>query len=150
MPQASTKAPEDTLQPIGEELRIPKAIDTGLRAQGVDPSTMSAAELVTGMLSLVGYQVVPGSAGGTWMATKGGQRTFISEDRYEPGGYPEIDESTMRRFLIEFQSAGADRGLLVTEKFAPFGIYDMERREPRVRFVSRERLQKMVDSLALS
>lgn len=150
VPQTSAPAPEDALRPIGQELLIPKAVDTGLRAQGIDPNRMSAAELVTGMLSLVGYHVVPGSAEGTWMATKGSSRTFISADPYEPGGYPEVDEETIRRFLIEFQSAGADRGLLVSEKYAPFEVYEKERREPRVRFVTRERLQKMVDSLALS
>jgi hypothetical protein len=150
VPQTSSPAPEDALRPIGQELLIPRAVDTGLRAQGIDPDRMTAAELVTGMLSLVGYHVVPGSAEGTWMATKGSARTYISEDRYEPGGYPEVDEETIRRFLVEFQTAGADRGLLVSEKYAPFGVYEKERREPRVRFVTRERLQKMVDSLALS
>jgi len=52
--------------------------------------------------------------------------------------------------MVEFASAGTDRGMLVTDKHGPFEIYTLERREPRVRFVTRDRLQKMVDSLALS
>lgn len=139
----------DSLGPLNEELRIPKAIDAGLRTQGIDPSTMSAAQLVTGTLTLVGYQVTPGPAAGTWYAEKGGSKTFIREVAHADGDYPELDEDAISRFMFEFQSASADRGLLVTEKYGPFSVYDRERREPRVRFLTRERLQKVVDSLAL-
>ena len=72
------------------------------------------------------------------------------EDRYRPGDHPELDESSIRRFMVEFGSAGADRGMLISDKYGPFEMYDLERREPRVRFVTRDRLQKMVDSLSLS
>ncbi len=51
--------------------------------------------------------------------------------------------------MVDFVSAGADQGLLVTDKFAPFGIYDRERRDARMRFVTRERLQKFINALAL-
>jgi hypothetical protein len=150
VPQSSAPAREDRLPTIGAELSIPKAVDTGLRAQGIDPASMSASELVTGMLALVGYHVAPGVADGTYMATKGGTKTFIREDLYTAGDHPEVDDEAIRRFVAEFQTAGADRGLFVSEKYAPFGVYERERRDPRVRFVTRERLQKMVDSLALS
>ena len=139
----------DDLGPIAKELRLPKAIETGLRAQGIDPAIMSSAELVIGTLSLVGYGVIEGPMEGTWYATKGGSRTFIRQIPHEPGDHPELGDDAVSRFLFEFQSAGADRGLLVTDKFGPFSIYEKERREPRVRFVTRERLQRVVDSLAL-
>ncbi|HEY5650736.1 MAG TPA: hypothetical protein VIW46_04745 [Acidimicrobiia bacterium] len=139
----------DDLGPIARELKLPKAIDTGLRAQGIDPATMSAAQLVTGTLSLIGYSVVEGPIDGTWYATKGDSRTFIREIPHSAGDHPELDDGEVSRFLFEFQSAGADRGLLVTDKFGPFSVYDKERREPRVRFVTRERLQRVVDSMAL-
>jgi hypothetical protein len=144
-----TRTSGDRIGPIGPEIRIPKAIDTGLRAQGIDPSTMTAAQLVTGMLSLVGYQVTPGIADHTWFAVKAGERTFIREDPLTPDGYPEVDDTTIQRFLFEFQTAGTDRGLFVSDKYAPFGIFDKEAREPRIRFLTRERLQRFVDGLAL-
>ena len=139
----------DDLGPIYSELRLPKAIETGLRTQGIDPATMSAAQLVTGTLSLIGYGVIEGPIDGTWYAEKGGSRTFIREVPHGSGDHPELEDEAISRFLFEFQSASADRGLLVTDKFGPFSVYEKERREPRVRFLTRERLQKVVDSMAL-
>ena len=140
---------KDELGPLMDEIRLPKAVDTGLRAQGIDPLTSSAGELVTGLLRLFGYQVNAAGLSG-WLAAKGGERTYIVEDRYRPGDHPEIDEHAIRRFMVEFASSGAERGLLVSEKYGPFEIYTLEKREPRVRFITRERIQKLIDSLALS
>ncbi len=128
---------------------MPRAITTGLRAQGTDPEKVSPGELVVGLLRLFGYQVTAAGLS-AWVASKAGERTYIVEDRYKPGDHPELDESVIRRFMVEFSTAGTDRGMLVTDKYGPFEIYTLERREPRVRFVTRDRLQKMVDSLALS
>lgn len=139
----------DRLGPIADELRLPKAIQTGLRAQGIDPASMNAADLVTGTLTLVGYNVSEGPVDGTWYAEKGGSKTFIREVPHNENDYPELEDTDINSFLFEFQSSGADRGLLVTDKYSPFSVYDKERREPRVRFLGRERLQKVVDSLAL-
>lgn len=144
-----SRSSSDQLGPLRTELRLPKAIETGLRAQGIDPDSMTAAQLLTGTLALVGYTVTEGPIDGTWYAEKGRSRTFIREVAHTAGDYPELEEDAITRFMFEFQSAGADRGLLVTEKYGPFSIYDKERREPRVRFLTRERLQKVVDSLAL-
>ncbi len=140
---------KDELGPLMDEVRLPRAVDTGLRAQGIDPLTVSAGELVTGLLRLFGYQVTAAGLSG-WLATKAGERTYIVEDRYKPGDHPEIEEHAIRTFMVEFASSGAERGLLVSEKYGPFEIYALERREPRVRFVTRERIQKLIDSLALS
>ncbi|GBD85272.1 hypothetical protein BMS3Abin02_01676 [bacterium BMS3Abin02] len=144
----SVKA-SDTLKPIGEELRIPKALDIGLRAQGIDPGSMTAAAMVRGILRLFGYSISPGADPAVYTATKAGTTTYVREDVYRPGDYPELDEGTVRSFMVEFLNAGADRGLLVSAKFAPFSIYNQEQREPRVRFVTRERLQKFIDSFSL-
>jgi hypothetical protein len=84
------------------------------------------------------------------MASKAGETTYLVEERHEPGEHPELEESVIRKFLIEFGSSGANRGMLVTDKYGPFEIYELERRNPRVRFVTRNRLQSMVDSLSLS
>jgi hypothetical protein len=148
-PGTADRVRSDELGPLSADLRLPKAVDTGLRAQGIDPATVSPGELVVGLLRLFGYQVTAAGLNG-WFAAKGGERTYIVEDRYRPGEHPEIDESSIRRFMVEFGSAGVDRGMLISDKYGPFEMYELEKREPRVRFVTRDRLQKMVDSLSLS
>lgn len=150
VPETVAPTRSDELEPLGEMIRLPRAVATGLRAQGVDPGSMSAAELVTGVLSLFGYQVAPGLAEGHFTASKAGSTTFIMSDPYQPGDYPEVEETAIRRFVVAFEQSGADRGMYVSEKFAPFSIYETERRNPRVRFITRERLQKLVDSMSLS
>ena len=137
------------LGPIGAELALPKAVDVGLRSLGVDPGTMTAPELVLGMLKLYGYAVTDVNDT-TKHATKGGQTTFVRLVPHQEGGYAELDESAIRQFVADFAEARLDRGLVVTDKYGPFEVYERERRDPRVRFVTRERLQKFVDSLALS
>lgn len=150
VPETVAPARSDELDPIGDMIRLPSAVGTGLRAQGIDPKTMTAGELVTGILTLFGYSVQPNMSPGQFTANKGGSSTFILTDPYTSGDYPEVEDGTIRRFVIAFEQSGANRGMLVTEKFGPFSIHDHERRDPRVRFVTRERLQKFVDSMALS
>ncbi len=140
---------EDALGPIGAELRLPRAVAVGLRAQGVDPATMTSAEMVHSLLRLFGYTVTATKNPLAFNATKAGLTTYLREDRYQAGDFPEVGDVTMREFVAEFVNSGADRGLLVSDKFSPFGVYERERREPRIRFVTRERLQKFVDALSL-
>jgi hypothetical protein len=150
VPQVAVSTPPDELAPLATEIKLPKAIDMGLRAQGIDPANMSAVELVTGMLKLFGYRVNTGPGFGMFLAEKGELRTFILGDNYRPGDHPQIDDRTIDRFMADFAMSGCNRGLLVSDKYARFECWERERREPRVRFVTRERLQQMVDSLALS
>ena len=110
---------------------------------------MTAGELVRGTLSLFGYQIAPGIDEAVSFASKAGQRTLVREDRYEPGGYPEVEEEQLRSFIIEFAGSGAGRGVFVSDRYGPFGVHQLERREPRVRFITRERLQKFVDAMAV-
>ena len=69
---------------------------------------------------------------------------------HAPGEYPELSEQVINEFMVDYVSSGADRGILVSDKYAPFSIYDKERRESRVKYISRERLQHFVDSLMVS
>ncbi len=69
---------------------------------------------------------------------------------HNEGEYPELGEQAITGFLFDFASSGASRGLLVTDKYCPFSVYERERRDPRVRFLSRERLQQFVDAAAMS
>ncbi len=150
IPEVVSRPALDELGPLADEIRLPKAVDMGLRAQGIDPTTMGAIELVNGVLRLFGYNVNPGPGFGMFIAEKGGSRTFIQGEAYRKGDYPEVEEQVIVRFMADFSLSGCERGMFVSERYGPFEVYDRERREPRVKFVTRERLQKMVDSLALS
>jgi hypothetical protein len=149
IPDTAARVPEDKLGPVGAELQIPKAIDTGLRTQGIDPLTAGPADLLTGILRMFGYSI-SSSGPGAFYADRAGERTFILEDRYAEGDYTEMDPAGIRRFLAEFEGSKAAKGILVSDKFAPFEIYEWERREPRIRFIPRERMQRVIDTLALS
>lgn len=149
VPETATPATSDELRPLGETIRLPTAVATGLRAQGIDPNDLTAGELVTGVLSLFGYTVTPIVGDGVYNATKGGSTTFVMAEETEPGDYPELGDDVIRRFVVAFEQSRADRGMLVSAKYAPFSIYDHERRDKRIRFITRERLQKFVDSMAL-
>jgi hypothetical protein len=150
IPDVVSRPSLDELGPLSEEIRLPKAVDMGLRAQGIDPATMGAIEMVNGLLRLFGYTVNPGPGFGMFIAEKAGSRTFIQGDAYRKGDHPEVEEQAINRFMADFSMSGCDRGMFVSEKYGPFEVYERERRAPRVKFVTRERLQKMVDSLALS
>lgn len=148
-PSLASDQRADTLGPIGQELRLPRAVAVGLRAQGIDPATMTSAEMVHSLLRLFGYAVTSTDNPLARRATKSGSTTYLREDPYQPGDHPEVDELTMRQFVMEFVNSGAERGLLISDKFSPFGVYEREKREPRIRFVTRERLQKFIDALSL-
>lgn len=129
-------------------LRLPAAALAGLRAQGIDPAQADAVAQVLGLMRAAGYTLMPQGAD-SYRADRAGVATFVRTVAHARGSHPELDEAAIRRFVVDFAASGAARGLLLSEKFAPFEIYDRERRDPRVRFVSRERLQAFADALAL-
>jgi hypothetical protein len=137
----------ETLSSLGPNIRLPAAVDAGIRAQGLDPDSIDACVLVLGVMRLSGYAITERSID-TMDAVRFGQRIFVRTVGHASQDHPELQESQVDRFVVDFLSSGADRGLLITEKFSPFEIYDRERREPRMRFITRERLQGFVDALA--
>jgi hypothetical protein len=138
----------EELAALGPQVMLPAAVDAGLRAQGLDPAGADATELALGVMRLTGYAVSERSSD-TYDANRAGQRVFVRTVGHGAGDHPELDESAVDRFVVDFMSSGADRGLLITEKFSPFEIYDRERREPRMRFITRERFQAFIDALAV-
>lgn len=138
----------EDLRPLHQELRLPANVEAGLRSQGIDPATAGAGDLVLGIMRLTGYQVQQ-IGDDTYQAVRAGETTFLRVVPHRSGEHPELGETEVRRFAVAFVEARADRGLLVTEKYSPFEVYDRERRDPRVRFVTRERLQHFMDALAL-
>ena len=85
-----------------------------------------------------------------WVASNPSGRTFVFVDPLGDSDYPEVSERAINRFMVAFEQSGNERGLLVSDKFGPFLVYEKERREPRVHFITRERLQQFIDSLALT
>ncbi len=148
--ETKSKVPADELPPIGKELKIPKGLQRGLRAAGVDIDRASGPEIILGLLKLFGYQIEASPEPGVFNATKDGETTLVVVEGYNPGDHPEVDEGRVRAFAGRFTMSGARRGVFVSEKYAPFMIYDIERNEPRLRFITRERLQEFIDSMAIS
>jgi hypothetical protein len=147
--QVRSETPADDLGPLGAELQIPKGLDRGMRALGVNPDSADGAELVLTLLRMFGYRVTEQAYPGSYMALKDGMSTYILAEGYAPGDPPEISDSIIRRFLADFNSSGADRGMLISARYAPFSIHEIESRQPKVRFVTRERVQGFIDAMAL-
>jgi hypothetical protein len=149
--QVETKVsvPRDDLGPLRDELKVPKGLERGLRARGVDPDVVDGPTFVLGILELFDYKVTPVGEPGVYTATKGNTQTFIRTEIHGPGSHPELDEKLIRKFVVEFGTSGADRGLLITDKYGPFLVHEIESHEPRVRFITRERSQRFIDSMAL-
>lgn len=146
---SGTRVPADELGPISDELKIPAGLDRGMRALGTDPAQLSAPDFVLTLLKMFGYTITEQAYEGSFMAVKGGVSTYIETDVYEKGNYPELEEKVIHRFLADFGSSGADRGMLVSDRYSPFMIYDVEANQPKVRFVTRERVQGFIDTMAL-
>ncbi|HET7847283.1 MAG TPA: hypothetical protein VFL72_07290 [Acidimicrobiia bacterium] len=146
--ETQVHVPADDLGPVGRELRIPMGLERGLRTRGVDPTTASGPELIIALLEMFGYEVNP-QIDGTFIAIKDNMRTFIRAEPHLPGSYPELDEQVVRKFIVEFGTSGAGRGLLISDKLGPFMIHDVEATNPRIRFVTRQRIQRFIDSMAL-
>ncbi|MEX1126373.1 MAG: hypothetical protein WD895_00835 [Acidimicrobiia bacterium] len=146
--ETQVPVPKDDLGPIHQELKIPLGLERGLRTRGVDPTTASGPELILALLEMFGYEVSP-QVDGTFVAIKDNLKTFIRAEPHVPGSYPELDEQLIQKFIAEFGTAGTARGLLITDKLGPFMIHDVEAMNPRIRFVTRERIQRFIDSMAL-
>jgi hypothetical protein len=132
-----------------DDLTLPAGLERGLRAAGVDPEGIDAPDLILGLLRMFGYGVTEHTTPNTYMVLKGGISTYILTEPHVRGSHPELDERVIKRFLSEYGSSGAERGLLLTGKYSPFMIHEIETRQPNVRFVTRERLQAFIERMAL-
>ena len=149
-PETVSSVPEEGLGAAGAELQIPSQISSGLRLQGIVPDEAAAGELVLGILRLTGFRVSPGDQTDCYVALNPGARTFVFVDQMTEADYPELEEGVINKFMANFSSSGLDRGLLISDKFGPYLVYEKEKREPRVQFITRERLQQFVDSIVLA
>jgi hypothetical protein len=147
--ETAVRVPADELGPLLGELKVPMGLDRGLRARGVDPDSISGPEFILALLELFGYKLISQGEPDVYMARKGTVDTFIRTDIYRPGQHPELDEAVIRKFVVEFGMSGAARGLLISDKYGPFMTHDIEDKDKRIRFVTRERAQAFIDSMAL-
>jgi hypothetical protein len=141
--------PADELGPIIDELKLPDGLQRGLRAVGVDPDSVDAPDLILALLRMFGYSVTEQAEPSSYMAIKDGLSTYILGVPHVKGGHPELDDSVITRFLGAFGSSGADRGLLISGKYGPFRVNEIETRQPNVRFITRERVQAFIERMAL-
>lgn len=139
----------DDLAPLAGEIRLTAGLAAGLRSLGVDPEAMTLSELGVGLLRLSNYNLTDRSDG-TYVAAGHGTSTLVSFVDHQPGDHPELAEAAVRTFLVTFATARTERGMLITDKYGPYLIYQKERANPDTLFVTRERLQDFVDAIALS
>ena len=147
--QTKVQVPGDELGPWRDELHVPEGLIRGLRARGIDPATIDGPHFVLALLEMFDYRVQQLDDPDTHMATKDGAKIFIRTEPHSSGGHPELDEAVVKRFVVEFGTSGAQWGMFISDKYAPFLIHDVESREPRIRFITRERGQQFIDSMAM-
>jgi hypothetical protein len=137
---------KDELAPLCEELHLSAAVKGRLRAQGIDPDAAGAGALVLGVMEMTGYRSAQVDDD-TFRVRRLGRTALLRVVEHRPGEHPELEEADLRRFVVDVVAAGVDVGLLVTEKYAPFEVYEREQRDRRLRFITRERLQRFIDAL---
>lgn len=148
-PVTQVDVPGDELGPWRDELEVPEGLIRGMRARGIDPAAIDGPAFILAMLEMFDYKLKPLPEPDAYMATKDGAQFFIRTEIHAAGHHPELDEAVIKRFVYEFSTSGAQWGLLVSDKYSPYMIHDVESREPRIRFITRERGQQFIDSMAL-
>ncbi len=138
----------DRLTPIREEIELTVGVMAGLRAMGIDPERVTMAELGPALLRLAGYQLTE-RPDGSVTAIGGGNTVYVDVVAHHDGEYPELEEQRITSFLIAFARSHASRGLLLTDKYGPYEVYEKERANPKCHFITRERMQGFVDAIAL-
>ncbi len=156
---AATPSTDGSLEPVAHFVELPSQIDAQLRAIGVDTQKMSLEDLVIGLLRNAGYHIEIGRAGlslattdtaDIYSATRGGKSSLLVIVRHDEGSYPELDEHLITEFAATVAQLRPHQGILITDKFSPYSMYEREKRDKRLVFVTRERLQAFVDSFLVS
>jgi hypothetical protein len=155
----STSAPDTkTLEPVSEFIELPGPTEAHLRSIGVDPTDMSLNDLVIGLLRVSGYDVTIGRSGvsigsdgkaSVYGLERGGQNTLLAIYPHVVDTYPELDEKILSEFAVGVAQINPDVAILVTDKYSPYAMYEREKRDKRLVFITRERLQAFVDSFGI-
>ena len=153
VPGIATTRDEEGLEPLGAAVELPGRVEASLRASGIDPDNIGLEDLTLGLLSMGGY-AVSALAGGParsaqYLATSGGEQTLVGVLAQRSGEHPELSEQAVDEFVFTVAAQSPTRAMMVTDKFGPYAIYERERRDPRCRYITRERLQAFVDGFAM-
>lgn len=148
----------ESLEPVGQLIELSSPSEAHLRALGVDPGSASLRDLVTGLVTVAGYDIDAGRrpptttripSGDIHWISRAGDTAILAIVEHEHGSYPEIDDAVLGEFAAVVAQTNPKSGILVTDKFSPYSMYDRERRDKRLVFVTRERLQGFVDTFGL-
>jgi len=147
------------LAPVCEFIQLSGPTEAHLRGIGVDPATMSLDDLVVGLMRISSYDVHVGRSGfnmgsehgraGLYGVTGQGKSTVLVTLTHEEGSHPELNERALSEFAVGVAQTNPDQAILVTDKYSPYAMYEMEKRDKRLVFVTRERLQAFVDSFGI-
>ncbi|MEZ5174620.1 MAG: hypothetical protein R2823_00225 [Acidimicrobiia bacterium] len=152
----SQPTPRGSLESVAELVRLTGPSEALLRTAGVDPSSMSLDELTVGLLRAGGYAVtdlkrpmISAPTATVYHATKPGERLAVVVFPHDDSEYPEVHDRVFSEVAAIAGQSDVHRALLVSDKFSPYSMYERERRDKRLVFVTRERLQGFVDSFGL-
>lgn len=140
---------EESLEPFASELDFPGRVEASLRAMGIDPTSASLEDVTVGLLTMGGYAVTPVAGATQYLASKGDEQTLVEIRAHMPGEHPELSEKVVEQFAIAVAQRNPTRAMLITDMYGPYAIYERERRNPKARYITRERLQTFVDGFAL-
>jgi hypothetical protein len=155
---ATTPSETEMLEPVAEFIELSGPTEAHLRSIGIDPSTMSLKDLVIGLLRVSGYDVSVGRTGvnlpsaqkaSMYGLRRGGQNTVLVILDHEPASYPELDEKVLSEFAVGVAQVNPDVAILVTDKYGPYAMHERAKRDRRLVFITRERLQAFVDSFGI-
>lgn len=139
----------EALEPFAAEIAFPGRVEATLRAMGIDPLSAGLEDVTVGLLTMGGYAVTAAGGAGQYMASKGGEQTMVEVRAHASGEHPELSEKVVEQFAIAVAQRNPTRAMLITDMFGPYAIYERERRNPKTRYITRERLQTFVDGFAL-
>lgn len=155
----ASKPATRTLESVSDFIELSGPTEAHLRAFGLDPSDMSLEDLVVGLLRVSGYVITVGRTGfrlssaekaNIFGLARNGQNTVLVIFEHEVGTHPELDEKLLSEFAVGVAQTNPDVAILVTDKYSPYAMYEREKRDKRLVFITRERLQAFVDSFGIS
>lgn len=152
-PGIASARPDEGLDPFADDLELSRGVEVSLRAAGIDPARATLEDMTLGLLAVGGYTVAPVPAKDhnrlRYIASRAGAETLIEVLPHTAGDHPELSEQAVNQFTVAVAERNPTRAMLITDKYGPYMIYEKERRNPNLRFITRERLQPFVDSFAL-
>jgi hypothetical protein len=153
---SSSPSPGGTLDPVAKFVQLTGPSEARLRAAGVDPSDMSLIDLTLGLFQAGGYAIeatgknlATAPTASIHTASKAGEKVTLVVFSHSEGDYPEVDERVFGELAVLAGQSNAQRTILMSDKFGPYTMYERERRDKRLVFVTRERLQAFVDSFGI-